>query len=206
MIDDNSNDNEDDDTGDDELDSPLQEQRDSKTNIAEQFRLAMQQQNMMNNPMILGSGFIPPPEDLIKKTVVDDEPVKTGAPIAFLKFNRLYGRERQEKMNPDNKIRSGPDAEGQVAAAGSNVPGYVEIAPATTISDYMINAKEANRIVYCRFGEKYISDLEKRKNSNISSLNAPTMSSASYLINIKKLVEEHNIEGEKRDFKSMRSG
>ena len=69
----------------------------------------------------------------------------------------------------------------------------------------MINAKEANRIVYCRFGEKYISDLEKRKNSNISSLNAPTMSSASYLINIKKLVEEHNIDGEKRDFKSMKT-
>ena len=90
--------------------------------------------------------------------------------------------------------------------AANTAPGFIEIAPANTISDYMINAKEANRIVYCRFGEKYISDLEKRKNSNISSLNAPTMSSASYLINIKKLVEEHNIEGEKRDFKSMRSG
>ena len=32
------------------------------------------------------------------------------------------------------------------------------------------------------------------------------LSSATYLINIKKLVEEHNIDGEKRDFKSMRSG
>ena len=30
--------------------------------------------------------------------------------------------------------------------------------------------------------------------------------SASYLINIKKLVEEHNIDGEKRDFKQMRTG
>jgi|APGre2960657423_1045063.scaffolds.fasta_scaffold655194_1 hypothetical protein len=28
----------------------------------------------------------PPPEDLIAKTVTEDEPVKTGAPIAFIKF------------------------------------------------------------------------------------------------------------------------
>jgi len=71
----------------------------------------------------------------------------------------------------------------------------------------MINAKIANRLVYCRFGEKYISDLEKRKNSNISSLNQPTMSfsSATYLINIKKLIDEHNIDGEKKDFKSLKS-
>lgn len=47
---------------------------------------------MMNDPIM--ANFIPPPEDLIKKTVVDDEPIKTGAPIAFLKFNRLLGRER----------------------------------------------------------------------------------------------------------------
>ena len=32
------------------------------------------------------------------------------------------------------------------------------------------------------------------------------MSSASYLINIKKLIEDYNIDGEKRDFKQMRSG
>lgn len=32
-----------------------------------------------------------------------------------------------------------------------------------------------------------------------------TIASCSYLINIKKLVEEHNIDGEKRDFKSMKT-
>lgn len=32
------------------------------------------------------------------------------------------------------------------------------------------------------------------------------MGSCSYLINIKKLVEEHNIDGEKKDFKSMKTG
>ena len=45
---------------------------------------------------------MPPPEDLIKKTVIDDEPVKTGAPIPFIKYNRLLGRERIEKLNPHN--------------------------------------------------------------------------------------------------------
>ena len=71
----------------------------------------------------------------------------------------------------------------------------------------MINAKEANKLVYCRFGEKYVNDLEKRRNSNISSLNAPsqTCGSASYLINIRKLIDEHNIDGEKKDFKSMKT-
>lgn len=152
-------------------------------------------QTLMSNAQILD--FMPPPEDLIKKTAVDDEPVKTGAPIAFIKFNRLLGRERVEKMNPDNENRGQPPPE---------TPVNNGITPANTISDYMINAKEANRIVYCRFGEKYIADLEKRKASNISSLNAPNMSSASYLINIKKLIEDYNIDGEKRDFKSMRSG
>lgn len=39
-------------------------------------------------------------------------------------------------------------------------------------------------------------------------MNQPTsnLGTATYLINIKKLVEEHNIEGEKRDFKTMRTG
>jgi hypothetical protein len=32
------------------------------------------------------------------------------------------------------------------------------------------------------------------------------LGSASYLINIKKLIEEHNIDGEKKDFKSMKTG
>jgi hypothetical protein len=67
----------------------------------------------------------------------------------------------------------------------------------------LINSREAGKLVYCRFGDKYVADLEKRRNSNISSLNVPSMNSvsASYLINIKKLIEEHNIDGEKRDFK-----
>jgi hypothetical protein len=47
---------------------------------------------LMPNGQLLD--FMPPPEDLIKKSLVEEEPVKTGAPIAFIKFNRLQGRER----------------------------------------------------------------------------------------------------------------
>lgn len=140
---------------------------------------------------------IPPPISLIKKSAIENEPVKTGAPIAFIKFARLQGKEFLEGLNPDNKKSNEPLQ-----------PTATDISHSQTINDYMLNARDVNRLVYCRFGEKYLNDLEKRKNSNISSINQPTLnlSSASYLINIKKLVEEHNIEGERRDFKQMKSG
>lgn len=72
----------------------------------------------------------------------------------------------------------------------------------------MLDARDSNALVYCRFGDKYLQDLQRRKSSTLSNANQPSnnLSSATYLINIKKLVEEHNIEGEKRDFKPMRTG
>ena len=77
----------------------------------------------------------------------------------------------------------------------------------TSVNDYIISMNLANHIVYCRFGDKFITDLEKRKHSNICQSNQPSSSlaNASYLINIKKLIEEHNIKGEKRDFKCMKT-
>ena len=66
----------------------------------------------------------------------------------YSKQIRLYGKERIEKMNPDNNNKGWmPSAESQQCS---------DIAPANTINDYMINAKEANRLVYCRLGEKYV--------------------------------------------------
>ena len=52
-----------------------------------------------------------------------------------------------------------------------------------------------------------MQDLEKRKNSKIDAINHPStnFSSATYLINVKKLIEEHNIEGERKDFKAMKT-
>ena len=61
-------------------------------------------------------------------------------------------------------------------------------------------------MVYCRFGDKYIQDLEKKKNSVLQNNGLGTnFATHSYLINIKKLIDEHNINGEKRDFKAMKS-
>jgi hypothetical protein len=57
---------------------------------------------------------------------------------------------------------------------GSRGPGdrsSTDIAHSVTVTDYMINANAANKLVYCRFGEKYISDLEKRKNSVLAQSN-----------------------------------
>jgi hypothetical protein len=56
-------------------------------------------------------------------------------------------------MNPD-KVKSMP---------GDRTP--TDIATSSTVTDYLINSYAANRLIYCRFGEKYITDLEKRKNS-----------------------------------------
>jgi len=139
--------------------------------------------------------LLPPAEELFKRSVIENEQARTGAPIPFIKFGRLMGKELVEKLNPDNKDLEQPE------------PTTTDIVPAPYINDYLLNAKTAGRLVYCRFGEKYLNDLEKRKNSNISSLNTPSQcpGSASYLINIKKLIEEHNIEGEKKDFKSMKT-
>ena len=52
----------------------------------------------------------------------------------------------------------------------------------------MIHNFKNGSLVYCRFGEKYLTDLEKRKNSLISMTNQPhtNLASASYLINVKK--------------------
>jgi len=38
----------------------------------------------------------------MKKSVAENEEYRTGAQIAFVKLARLIGRERVEKMNPDN--------------------------------------------------------------------------------------------------------
>lgn len=75
------------------------------------------------------------------------------------------------------------------------------------MSDYMVNNWHRGRLVYCRFGEKYMQDLEKRKTSILSQANLPStnLASASYLLNVKKLIEEHNMEGDRKDFKTMKT-
>lgn len=44
--------------------------------------------------------LLPPAEALIQKSAFIKEEAKTGAPINFVKLQRLFGRERVELMNP----------------------------------------------------------------------------------------------------------
>lgn len=60
-------------------------------------------------------------------------------------MNRLFGQERIESMNNEKK--------------GDNINQGIygqDIAPSASMSDYMMNANDASKLVYCRFGEKYI--------------------------------------------------
>lgn len=98
------------------------------------------------------SMLLPPPEELFKKSVIENEQARTGAPIQFIKFARLMGKEIIEKLDPDK----GKDQE-------SPEPSQSDIVPAHNINDYLINAKQAGKLVYCRLGEKFVADLEKRK-------------------------------------------
>jgi len=64
-----------------------------------------------------------------------------------------------ERLNADNANRNCPfDRNGDVPMN-------------TNVGDYIVNCAAKGMVVYCRHGEKYITDLEKRKNSNISNIN-----------------------------------
>lgn len=130
------------------------------------------------------------------KSLFIQEEAKSGAGISFLKLQRLQGKELVEKMNPDksgNK-RSRRDR------------GEVDISDCISISEYIINSFYKKKLIYCRYGEKYVLDLEKRKKSSLAESNLPSqnLASASYLLNIKRLIEEHNIDADKKDFKKMK--
>mmetsp|Transcript_43346 Transcript_43346/g.41755 ORF Transcript_43346/g.41755 Transcript_43346/m.41755 type:complete len:192 (+) Transcript_43346:587-1162(+) len=55
------------------------------------------------------------------------------------------------------------------------------------------------KLVYCRFGKQYVHNLERQLNSILVSNTTQigtSMRSATYLINVKKLIKDHNIESE----------
>ena len=144
--------------GDDEQGNSEHDADESNTNIMEKFRQVMK--DRFKDGSFENKTFGPPPEELIRKTASEAEPVKTGAPIAFVKFQRLIGQERIEKMNPDNDKKEAPPE-----TSSSEIP------QANTISEYILNARDANLLVYCRFGDRYLNDMERRQKSVITALN-----------------------------------
>ena len=145
--------------GDDEQGNSDHEADESNLNIMEKFRQVMK--DRFKEGILENRPLGPPPEELIRKSAFEQEPVKTGAPIAFVKFQRLIGQERIEKMNPDNEKKGEAPPES----------GNTEINQATTICEYILNARDANLLVYCRFGDRYLADMERRQKSVITALN-----------------------------------
>jgi len=84
--------------------------------------------------------------------------------------------------------------------------GECDISDCVTISEYIIDSFHRKKLVYCRYGEKYVMDLEKRKKSSLAESNLPSqnLASASYLLNIKRLIEDHNFDSEKKDLKKIK--
>lgn len=62
----------------------------------------------------------------------------------------------------------------------------------------MVKAHNEGKLVYCRFGKQYLQNLERQMNSLLNSTQQVSTSAktATYLINIKKLIKDHNIESD----------
>ena len=69
----------------------------------------------------------------------------------------------------------------------------------------MASMSENGYVVYCRFGPQHISNLAKQALNLINNphLSQPMRQIATYLINVKKLVKDHNIESESKDFNKL---
>lgn len=67
------------------------------------------------------------------------------------------------------------------------------------MAEEIVRSYNEGKVVYSRFGKQYVVNLEKQLNA-IATVNQTTVStslkSASFLINIKKLIKDHNIESE----------
>ena len=70
--------------GDDEQGNSDHEADESNLNIMEKFRQVMK--DRFKEGILENRPLGPPPEELIRKSAFEQEPVKTGAPIAFVKF------------------------------------------------------------------------------------------------------------------------
>jgi hypothetical protein len=91
-------------------------------------------------------------------------------------------------------------------AIGNVKPDIAKLrAEATQLQTYLLQMSNDGRVIYCRFGKDYIAKLQKEALALINSPNLtnPMKQIATYLINIKKLVRDHNIESESKDFNRL---
>ncbi len=148
------------------------------------------------------------PLDLMPKNVkLVDEQIKTGAPIGFLCLERFHvGRKVElEKLAQSNGSAASLSA--PVAIPGSTDEVQTIRDSSTILPKYMVAMFDINKVVYCRYGRDYIPSVAKQIQMAIQNptLCQPVRQIATYLINIKKLVLEHNIESDEKDFTKLRT-
>ena len=75
------------------------------------------------------------------------------------------------------------------------------------IQQYMASMNDNGYVVYCRFGRDYIGHLARQMQYYINNPNlaAPSRQIATYLINVKKLIKDHNIDSESKDFNKLKT-
>ena len=110
-----------------------------------------------------------------------------------------------------NKQSYAPYTGGDKPKKSSEMSGKVDLYEirenCSHLHNYMIRMSDEGQVVYCRFGKEYITNLSKQANSISAnpSLAPPMKQIATYLINIKKLIRDHNIESESKDFNRMQT-
>lgn len=154
--------------------------------------------NRSFNPNVI----LAPPLDLIAKTgYTQDEPIQTGAPINFLKLEKLIGGKTRKEVI--STVKTEPL---KLEILGPVKPDIQAIRQASTqLLTYLQQMTEQGHVVYCRFGKDYVSRIAKEQQAliNTPGLTAPMKQIATYLINIKKLMRDHNIDSESKDFERL---
>jgi hypothetical protein len=101
--------------------------------------------------------LIPPPENLIAKSVIIQEPIRTGAPIAFVKTDNLTGEEKKAEFMGESRGKAVSD------------PDSIPRSSYKNLADELVKADKEGKVVYCRFGKQYIANLEKQMNSILNT-------------------------------------
>ena len=106
---------------------------------------------------------MPEPMDLIAKTVVlNDEPIKTGAAIAFINIERFtQGRKIEiEKLAHQNGVATAQQPSLPIKPLEDAVS---EIRTnQTKLAGYLSAMFDIDKVVYCRYGRDYIPAIAKQ--------------------------------------------
>ena len=77
--------------------------------------------------------------------------------------------------------------------------GNCRSGPPKILAEEIVKQFNEGKLVYCRFGRQYVTMLDRQINSLIGNTQNPvstSLRSATYLINVKKLIKDHNIESD----------